>query len=120
MKTAPPDIIAYGGSFDPPHQGHVDCVYKALETWPETKIIIFPGFQPAGARGLHKTPDTPFEDRLAMARLAFGEAAGRIEISAVEKELPVPNYTINTLTRFVSMYPDARLSLMMGLGPSFL
>lgn len=115
MKTAPPDIIVYGGSFDPPHQGHVDCVYKALETWPESKLIIFPGYQPAGARGLHKTPDTPFEDRLAMARLAFGEAAGRIEISALEKDLPVPNYTVNTLKRFVDMYPDARISLMMGL-----
>jgi len=96
-----PDLIIYGGAFDPPHQGHIDCVRVAAERFPTSQIWIVPAAQPAGASGQHKSTTLSFEHRLRLCELAFGPLMSShpsITISTIERDLPPPNFTIRTLT----------------------
>jgi nicotinate-nucleotide adenylyltransferase len=56
----------YGGSFDPPHNGHVALVRAALAHFPLDRLVILVAEQPG-----HKPPGAPAEMRLRMARAAF-------------------------------------------------
>ena len=111
-----PGLIVYGGAFDPPHQGHVDCVEAAKSIFPDSKIMVFPGYQPAGAEGLHNTPDASFQDRMALAKVAFehGDNSG-VEVADTESALPSPNYSYQTLQHLRRCFPGERLGIMIGL-----
>src|SRR5690606_29784884 len=52
-------------------------------------------------------------DRLEMAKLAV-EDVSNIEVSDIELRLPVPSYTIDTLTHLKDMYPEHDFVLIMG------
>ena len=54
--TKDPDIIIYGGAFDPPHQGHIDSIDCLHRRFPHAEILVIPGKIPAGALGAHKIP----------------------------------------------------------------
>jgi nicotinate-nucleotide adenylyltransferase len=56
---------------------------------------------------------SPFEQRLALARLAFAEFA-RVEVSDVEASLPPPSYTLHTLEALGRLHPRDELRLMIG------
>jgi nicotinate-nucleotide adenylyltransferase len=56
----------YGGSFDPPHNGHVALVRAALAHFPLDRLVILVAEQPG-----HKPPVAPAEARMRMARAAF-------------------------------------------------
>ena len=114
MKLIEPDLVLYGGAFDPPHNGHVSCVEQVLETSALTQILIMPGFVPAGAKGLHKHPEASYEQRLEMSNLAFSFSS-RISVSDIEATLPTPNYTYRTLSKLRSDFPDKRLGILIGL-----
>jgi len=112
-----PDLIIYGGAFDPPHQGHIDCVQAAAERFPSSQIWITPAAQPAGAAGKHKNTTVSFDHRVKLCELAFAPLIDRhpqISISTVERDLPPPNFTIRTLAwvKATAGYKD--LALLMG------
>jgi nicotinate-nucleotide adenylyltransferase len=56
----------YGGSFDPPHNGHVALVRAALEQFSLERFVVLVGERPG-----HKPPNAPADVRLRMARAAF-------------------------------------------------
>ena len=56
----------YGGSFDPPHRGHVELARRAKEQLGLDRLIVLVSADPA-----HKRVDTPGEVRLRLARAAF-------------------------------------------------
>jgi nicotinate-nucleotide adenylyltransferase len=56
----------YGGSFDPPHRGHVELARRAKEQLGLDRLIVLVSADPA-----HKRVDTPAEVRLRLARAAF-------------------------------------------------
>ena len=92
MKNS--QIGLFGGSFNPPHNGHVSAVTRAMEALALSRMVIMPAGCPP-----HKDlpPDTPSaEDRLAMARLAFAEVPG-CEVSDWEMLSSGPGYTFDTL-----------------------
>lgn len=105
-------FVVYGGSFDPPHAGHRDCVRLALGAFPKATVLVVPGFQAAGALGQHKVAAATFDQRVAMCELAFS-GLPRLEVSRLEGELPAPNYTLNTLTKLAST-GKAPLALLIG------
>lgn len=120
-----PELIIYGGAFDPPHQGHVDCVRAATESFPEAEIWVMPAKQPAGAGGKHKQPALAFNERIRLCELAFEplneglegkskSGSKRISISSLEESLPQPNFTIRTLAWIGSHYPIGRPALLLG------
>jgi len=90
-------IALFGGSFDPPHRGHVALAHLALDRLHLDRLIVAPvGLQPLK----HEAAATSFEDRVAMARIAFAGDA-RIQVSTLDAPLPdhSPNYTVETVLR---------------------
>ncbi len=112
----PPECIVYGGAFDPPHEGHRLVIKRVLAGFPGATVKVIPGKMPAGVQGKHKLTGASFEQRLAMCRLMFEEelASGRVELDTIERELPTPNYTVQTLRALQSREPKRTLGLVMG------
>lgn len=103
------DIGVFGGTFSPPHVGHLRAAEFFAASRCLDRVFIFP----AGASPLKETKaGIPDEDRLALCRLTF---SGEIfEVSAWELERPGPSYTIETLRYVREMYPQAALFVLMG------
>lgn len=106
-------IAFFGGSFDPPHLGHLAIACAAREALGLDTVL----FAPVGAQPLK--PDGPsarFEDRVAMTRLAIAGERG-FELSLVDAPKPEgrPNYTIETLERLgTELGPGCALYCLMG------
>ena len=111
-----PDLIIYGGAFDPPHQGHAEALAEAHLRFPAAAIHIIPGVKPAGAAGSHKSPASSFEERIKMCELAFAETLrdSSVVIDTIEAELPAPNLTVNTLEQIQKRQQPEQLSLLIG------
>lgn len=103
----------FGGSFDPPHRGHLAVAHAAAEAFRLDHVLLTPTAQqplkPSGAVA-------SFQDRLAMVELLCqGEA--RFEASALDAPLThgAPNYTIDTLTRLrAELSTDATVFVIVG------
>ncbi|MDB5103590.1 MAG: nicotinic acid mononucleotide adenylyltransferase [Fibrobacteres bacterium] len=82
----------FGGSFDPPHEGHRHVARSASDTLRLDRVFWVPAQDPP-----HKSrPGTPFEKRVAMVRLATADMP-RHSVSEIEARLPVPSYSLNTI-----------------------
>lgn len=109
-----PTEIVYGGTFDPPHEGHAQIVQRALKLFPRATLRVIPAAAPAGAHGLHKRPVASFADRVAMCQLQFQNESDRIKIDSIEETLPQPNYTVRTLEALAQRFPSQRWGWLMG------
>ena len=112
--TTTPDIIIFGGTFDPPHQGHVECVETVARRFPHAQIYIIPAPAPAGSAGLHKTPHLEFHTRLQLSKIAFEPIGPQIVVSNIEEELPKPNYSLQTVETIKSLHQGKSISLLVG------
>lgn len=105
-------IGIYGGTFNPPHLGHITAARAAFEMLKLDKLLIVPDGQPP-----HKDlpPDSPApEQRLALTRLAAEEMGDRAEVLDLELRREGRSYTSDTLTRLHALYPEDELWLLMG------
>ncbi|SEV92208.1 nicotinate-nucleotide adenylyltransferase [Cognatiyoonia koreensis] len=96
-----------GGSFDPPHQGHVAITKAALTLFQLDRIwwLVTPG------NPLKSRQPAPMEDRLAAARRVMDHP--RVQITDIETRLET-TYTARTLQKLQAMYPKARFVWLMG------
>ena len=101
-------IAIYGGSFDPPHKGHVLLAKNLAKICGTEKIIIVP----AALSPFKQSSSACPEDRLEMCKLAFSDDL--FEISDIEIKRGGKSYTIDTLTQMKGKYPDSKLFLFMG------
>ena len=84
----------FGGSFDPPHLGHLGVARAALAAGRCSEVVWFPSFVPPHKRQAERAP---FAHRLAMVRLLIDGEAG-MSVSAFEDELRLdPSYTVEVL-----------------------
>ena len=85
----------FGGSFDPPHRGHIALARLALERLSLDRVLLAPvGVQPLK----RDRPQASFEDRVAMTRLAIeGEASLELSLIDQPRSDGRPNYTIDTV-----------------------
>lgn len=112
-KPASGRIAFFGGSFDPPHLGHL-AVARAARAALELDTVLF---APVGAQPLKPQGSTAaFADRLAMTRLAIaGEPGFAISTADAPRETGTPNYTLETLKRLrAERAPGAELFCLMG------
>ncbi len=98
----------YGGTFSPPHLGHIGALAAFAEALPLDELLIIPDFLPP-----HKNIDgeATTENRLEMCRLAFSSIKGA-KISEIEILRGGRSYTSVTLEE-LSM-PDTELYFLMG------
>jgi nicotinate-nucleotide adenylyltransferase len=114
MSQAPQRRVAFfGGSFDPPHLGHL-AVARAARTGLELDRVLFApvGTQPLKSRGATAS----FEDRLAMTRLAIaGEPGFEVSLADAPSASGVPNYSLETLEGIrAELGSGCRLYFLMG------
>ncbi len=101
-------VAVFGGSFDPPHVGHVLLATYLGTIAPFDHVLVVPVFGHAFEKEL-----SPFEHRLRMCQLAF-ERLPFVEVSPIEASLRRPNYTLHTLEAIKRAHPDWQLRLAMG------
>ena len=104
-------IGIYGGSFNPPHIGHIQAAKQAVEVLNLDKLLVIP----AGIAPHKDMPDntpTP-RHRLDMLRLTLADCP-EIEVSDLEVNREGPSYTWETIQHLKEMYPEACLILFMG------
>ena len=105
-------IGVLGGSFNPPHNGHLIIASDACEALKLDKLLVMPAF--ANPLKGHDAEGASPEQRLEMTRLAFGGDA-RFEVSAVEMERGGLSFTVDTLEALSRQYEGAELVLLVGI-----
>jgi nicotinate-nucleotide adenylyltransferase len=103
-----PELAVFGGSFDPPHVGHVFLAAYALSIAGVDKVLAAPTFEHAFGK-----PLTAFEHRMEMCRRAFA-ALPAVEVSPVERELGGTSRTLRLLHELARRHPDHQLRLLIG------
>jgi nicotinate-nucleotide adenylyltransferase len=100
-----------GGTFNPPHLGHLICAQEAYLQLGLDRVTLIPARIP---------PHKPVEDepgaehRLELCRLAIQGDEERFDVSDVEIARDGPSYTVDTLVQLHSSAPDHELFLIVG------
>ena len=108
--AAPRRLGVLGGTFDPPHVGHLWLATLAADAMDLDRVLFMPAARPphkAGRRISHVA------DRLLMTRLAIA-ADPSFELCTIELERPGPSYTVDTVAALEERYgPETELFLVM-------
>ncbi len=101
-----------GGTFDPPHYGHLSIARHALDELSLDEVLFAPTRNPPHKQGLSITP---IDDRLEMVRLAI-EGEPRFRISRVDIDRTGPTYTVDTIRLLnQELGPTTSLYFIMGM-----
>jgi nicotinate-nucleotide adenylyltransferase len=106
-------IAYFGGTFDPPHRGHL-AVARAAQRALHLDAVLF---APVGTQPLKPLGSTAnFDDRVTMTRLAIaGDPTFTVSLADAPSPTGTPNYTIDTLNALRAELPaDAELYCLMG------
>jgi nicotinate-nucleotide adenylyltransferase len=103
-------IGLFGGTFDPPHLGHLILASEAFSQLDLDRLLWILTPHPP-----HKQDRviTPVEHRLAMVQLAIRDNPA-FEISRVELDRPGPHYTLDTVKLIAHQYPDSDIIPILG------
>lgn len=107
-------IGVYGGTFNPPHLGHLAAAKHAVETLGLDKLFLIPAAIPPHKALPQGTPS--LEHRLAMTEI-MADAMGMpqvVEVSDLEIRRAGKSYTSDTLAAIRRQFPQAQLWLLMG------
>lgn len=104
-------IGIFGGTFNPPHIGHIQAAKQAVTTLGLSKLILVPD-RVAPHKILPAGSPTP-QQRLEMLRIAAADCA-QLEVSDIELRREGISYTSETVTALKEQYPDTELVLLMG------
>jgi nicotinate-nucleotide adenylyltransferase len=102
-----------GGTFDPPHNGHVALARAALRELELERLVVIVTGQPP-----HKEAGTDAETRYRLARAAFGELP-KVELPRDELDRPGPSYTVETVEELERRYSGIVLVLGGDMFASF-
>lgn len=111
--------VIYGGSFNPPHIGHQIACMWMTEALNAKEVVVVPTYKHAFGKEL-----VDFEHRIAMCELMTNlwpkdycsaayppEGKGRVWVSDIEKILPHPNITLNTVKEFKKYYNKVAVAI---------
>jgi len=104
-------IGVYGGTFDPPHIGHLLLAADARDALDLDRLI----FVPAGAQPfkVETPPVASAQDRLEMVRIAVADDAHYV-VDDAEINRKGLSYTVDTLQHLAGRHKGAKLFLLMG------
>ncbi|TSA48083.1 MAG: nicotinate (nicotinamide) nucleotide adenylyltransferase [Chloroflexi bacterium] len=103
-------IGLFGGTFDPPHIGHLILSAETSAQLGLDRLLWILTPNPPHKQG---QPITPLEHRLAMVELAISDNR-RFELSTVEIDRPGPHYALDTVKIISEQNPAADLVYLMG------
>lgn len=103
-------IGLFGGSFDPPHLAHLIHAERCREEAQLDEVWFLPAYRPP-----HKLdkPISRFETRCEMVELAVA-GSPHFRVERIERELPPPSYTIETLRELRQRHPGHAFDLVIG------
>ncbi|MDX5324352.1 MAG: nicotinate-nucleotide adenylyltransferase [Exiguobacterium sp.] len=97
-----------GGTFDPPHLGHLLIAEQAREQLELDEVWFLPAAIPP-----HKSGFSQAEDRIEMTRRAIASNAA-FKLNLIEFERTEPSYTVETMRRLRDLYPDDTFFFLIG------
>jgi nicotinate-nucleotide adenylyltransferase len=106
----PSRIGLFGGTFDPPHLGHLILASEAQTQLELDRLLWILTPEPP-----HKQDQliTSVEDRLAMVQLAIADNPA-FELSRIEMDRPGPHYTLDTIKLVAKQNPQAEIVPIIG------
>ena len=104
-------IGIYGGTFNPPHVGHVRAAQHAFCALKLDELLVIPAGTSPGKDG--EEPKVTALERMEMTKLAMGDIP-RVTVLDTELRRNGVSYTADTLDEIKSLYPDAELVLLLG------
>ncbi len=104
-------IGIYGGTFNPPHIGHIQAAAQAVTALGLTRLLLIPD-RIAPHKVIPEGSPTP-EQRLTMLRIAAGDNPA-FEVSDLELRREGVSYTYETIAQLRQQYPGKELVLLMG------
>lgn len=105
-------IAVFGGTFNPPHLGHVGLARAVVDGKLADKVLFVPAYRPPHKPGNPEIEE--FSHRTAMLELAL-RGMNWAEISTLEGERPeLPSYTVDTMRRLEAERPGDELLLLIG------
>ena len=99
-----------GGTFNPPHIGHLVCAQEALGQLGLDRVLLVPVHEPPH-KGVETDPGVQHRVELCR-RAAAGE--DRLEVSLGDAEVHGPSYTVDTLRRLHARCPGDDLTFIVG------
>jgi nicotinate-nucleotide adenylyltransferase len=108
--SGPASIGILGGTFNPPHLGHLALAASAREGLGLEEVWLVPARTSPFKLG---EEDPGPEHRLAMCRLAVASAPG-LSVCALELERSGPSYTVDTLQAIHASHPHSELTFIVG------
>lgn len=102
-------VALLGGSFNPPHVGHLLAATYIKATQPIDQVWLVPSYRhPFGK------PLVDFEHRVRMCQAMCSEVSGWLRVCEIERELTADGRTVETLKHLAQRYPEHRFSLVIG------
>ena len=104
-------VAILGGSFNPPHVGHMMAAWWTLATQDVREVWLLPAWRHPFGKAL-----APFDDRVAMCELAARGLRG-VAVCTAERDLahdPLAGKTARTLEHLVAKHPTHDFSLVVG------
>jgi nicotinate-nucleotide adenylyltransferase len=98
-----------GGTFDPPHVGHLWLATLAADALRLDRVLFMPAAQPPHKLGV---PMSPVRDRLDLTRAAIAGDPG-LELCEIEVGRPGPSYTVDSVSELLAAHPEWQLHLLM-------
>jgi nicotinate-nucleotide adenylyltransferase len=111
MRGSGERLGVFGGTFDPPHIGHLVAANEARHALALDRVLLVVANEPWQKTGTREI--SPASDRLAMVTAAV-EAVDGLEASAVELDRGGPSYTADTLETMAERDPDGMRFLILG------
>ena len=100
----------FGGTFNPPHIGHMILADTAADTLGLDRVFFVPAADPPHKVGM---PRASVEHRVAMVTLAIADNP-LFQLSRVDIDRPGPHYAADMITIFAQENPGAELHFLMG------
>lgn len=108
---APARVGLLGGTFDPPHIGHLAAAVNARHQLGLDEVLLVPNGDPWQKRGSRTV--TPATTRLELTEAAAQGLTG-VRTSAIEVERPGATYTIDTVEALDEAWPGVEIALVVG------
>jgi nicotinate-nucleotide adenylyltransferase len=103
-------IGLFGGTFDPPHNGHLRLAHAAREQLRLDRVLWAPAGDPPHKR---QQPLSAIEDRVALVQAAIADEPA-FQLSRVDVDRPGPHFSAEAVRLLAQQFPGDELVFLMG------